>query len=257
MDCKMVFFDVDGTLTSHEDGRIPEDTRAAIRALQRNGIKVGAATGRPLSMCRELSQLGIDTVITANGGYAKHKDEVIHKLPMKLDYLRDVFEFAQMQNHGLSFYTEDFCMNGVQDAEILRALKETLFLSEYPAVNPLIYTEEVYLMCLYGTDDMASTYIEKFPHLSFRRWHPYVLSVLQEEVSKSVAILKVIRHLGIAASEVVAFGDGENDIDMLDMAGLGIAMGNAGDRLKQSADFVTRSSSEGGIEYALKKYGII
>lgn len=55
----------------------------------------------------------------------------------------------------------------------------------------------------------------------------------------------------------IAFGDGENDIDMLEFVGLGIAMGNGSERLKEAADFVTKKSSEDGIEFALKKYGII
>lgn len=257
MDCKMVFFDIDGTLTSNIDGRIPDNTLEVIRELQRRGIRVGAATGRPLSMCDEIRNLGIDTLITANGGHAKHKDEVIHKLPMKQDHLRDVFQFAHSQNHALSFYTESFWMNGVQNDDILRALRETMSMGEYPPVDPLIYEQEVYLMCLYGADDVASTYMERFPHLQFLRWHPYVLSVLQEEVSKSRAITKVLQYFDIDASEVIAFGDGENDIDMLEYVGLGIAMGNGRDRLKQSADFVTKASSEDGIGYALRQYGVI
>jgi hydroxymethylpyrimidine pyrophosphatase-like HAD family hydrolase len=84
-----------------------------------------------------------------------------------------------------------------------------------------------------------------------------VLNVLQEEVSKSLAIMKTLDFFGIDKSEAIAFGDGENDIDMLELVGLGIAMGNGNEKLKTVADFVTKPSSEDGIDYALKKYGII
>lgn len=257
MNCKIVFFDVDGTLTHYKDGGIPRSTKEAIRALKDRGIKVAAATGRPLSMCHEVRELGIDTFITANGGYAKHKDEVIHKMPMKKEVIREVYDFAHSENHGLSFYTEDFFMNGVRNKEILKALKETLFLKDYPAIDREIYTKEVYLMCLYAADETVAKYIQKFPHLTFHRWHPFVLNVLQENVAKSLAILKMLQYFGIDPSEAVAFGDGENDIDMLEMAGLGIAMGNANEKVKRAADFVTKKSSEDGIEFALKKVGII
>ena len=257
MDYKIVFFDVDGTITDHKDGSISNSTKEAIKALKNKGLRVVAATGRPLSMCEEIRELGIDTFITANGGYVKHDQEVIHKVPMDKSNIQEVFEFANTQNHALSFFTADFSMNGVKDNQILKALKETLSLNDYPVINSLIYHQEVYLMCLYATDETVEKYIYKFPHLIFSRWHPFVLNVLQEEVSKSLAIIKVLQYFGIDKSEAIGFGDGENDIDMLELVGLSVAMGNGNEKIKKVADFVTKKSSEDGIEFALKKYGII
>lgn len=257
MNYKIVFFDVDGTITHHEDGSISTNTKEAIKALINKGLRVVAATGRPLSMCEEIRELGIDTFITANGAYAKHNREVIHKVPMDKRVIQEVFDFAYAENQGLSFFTEDFSMNGVKDTEIVKALKETLSLNIYPAINKLIYNQEVYLMCLYATDETVEKYIQKFPYLTFKRWHPFVLNVLQEEVSKSLAIIKVLQYFDIDKSEAIAFGDGENDIDMLELVGLGVAMGNGNEKLKTIADFITKKSSEDGIEFALKKYGVI
>lgn len=257
MNCKIVFFDVDGTITSYQDGTISDSTKKAIKVLKNNGIKVVAATGRPLSMCKELVELGIDTFITANGGYVKHNEKVIHKIPMDKKVMLDVIEFAIKENHALSYYTEDFSMNGIKDLKILKALKETLSLSEYPNTNTLICDEEVYLMCLFANDEDVLKYKNRFPHLTFKRWHPYVLNVLQHDVSKSIAILKVLDYFGIDRSDSVAFGDGENDVDMLELVGVGIAMGNGNEKLKKIADFVTKKSCEDGIEFALKKYGLI
>ena len=257
MNYKIVFFDVDGTITHHEDGSISSKTKEAIIALKSKGLRVVAATGRPLSMCKEIKELGIDTFITANGAYVKHEQTVIHKVPMDNKILQEVAEFASTENQDLSFFTKEFSMNGVKDIETLKALKETLSLNDYPAINHLIYNQEVYLMCLYADDETVEKYIRNFPHLTFKRWHPFVLNVLQEEVSKSLAIIKVLQYFKIDKSEAIAFGDGYNDIDMLEFVGLGIAMGNGNENLKQVADFVTKKSSEDGIDYALKKFGII
>ena len=257
MDYKIVFFDVDGTITSELDGTIPNSTKKAIKALLNNGIKVVAATGRPLSMCNELIALGIETFITANGGYAKHKDQVIHKIPLDINVIKEVVEFASKENHALSYYTEEFSMNGVRDLTIMNTLKETLFLTEYPTINSTILGEEVYLMCLFANDTDVQKYKNQFPQLTFKRWHPYIVNVLQQDLSKSIAILKVLEYFGFHQSEAVAFGDGENDIDMLEFVGLGIAMGNASERVKSFANDVTKKSSENGIEYALQKYGLI
>lgn len=257
MNYKIVFLDVDGTITHHEDGSIPASTKAAIRSLQNKNIHVVAATGRPLSMCEEIRELGVDTFITANGGYVKHNHEVIHKVAMAPQTVQSVYEFAQTEQHGLSFYTESFCMNGIKNSDISIALKETLALTEYPTINPLIYQEEVYLLCLFASDSHVEKYIQLFPHLTFKRWHPFVLNVLQEDVSKSLAIKKVLEFFAVEPHDAIAFGDGENDIDMLELAGLGIAMGNGSEKLKKSADYITKKSNEDGIDYALKKFGVI
>ncbi|MEH7321246.1 Cof-type HAD-IIB family hydrolase, partial [Priestia megaterium] len=248
---------VDGTLTHHENGSISGKTIEIIKSLKDKGIKVVAATGRPLSMCEEIKQLGIDTFITANGAFTIHNQEIIHKLSMDKRIVQEVFEYAAAENHGLSFYTKEFSMNGVKDENILKALRETLSLNNYPATNQLIYNEEIYLMCLYANDEVVEQYTKKFPHLMFKRWHPFVLSILQEDITKSLAILKVLEYFGIERSEAIAFGDGENDIDMLELVGLGIAMGNGHEKLKMAADFVTKKSGEDGIEFALKEYEVI
>ncbi|MGG0540868.1 Cof-type HAD-IIB family hydrolase [Priestia aryabhattai] len=257
MSYKIVFFDVDGTLTHHENGTISSKTREIVKSLKHKGLKIVAATGRPLSLCEEIRELGIDTLITANGAFTVHDEKVIHKLSMDKDVAREVFEYAASQNHGLSFYTKELSMNGVTDDNILKALKETLSLNDYPQMNERIYDEDIYLMCLYGDDRTAEHYAQRFPHLLFKRWHPFVVSVLQEEITKSVAILKVLDYFNIHQSEAIAFGDGENDIDMIELASLGIAMGNGSDKLKNAADFVTKKSGEDGIEFALKKFKVL
>ncbi len=257
MNYKIVFFDVDGTLTHHEDGSISSNTRTAIKRLKEKGIIVAAATGRPLSLCDDIRNLGIDTLITANGGYAKHHETVIHKVSMNQELLKAVSDFALSHNHGMAFFTEEFRTNGVKNIRILQALKETLGLEDYPIASINIHEEEVYLTCLYADEEAVEMFTHKFPQLTFSRWHPYIVNVLQEEVSKSRAILKVLDHFNIDPSEAIAFGDGENDIDMLELVGLGIAMGNGHDQLKRIADFVTKKSSEDGIYYALNELGII
>lgn len=257
MNYKIAFFDIDGTLKDYQDESISKSTKTAIIELKHKGIKLVAATGRPLSMCDEIRELGIDIFITSNGGYVKHGNKVIHKVPMDSVILQEVIEFARTETHGLSFYTEKLSMNEVKEPRILAALKETLSLNEYPTNNPLIHHEEVFLLCLFADDEMAKKYIHRFPHLSFKRWHPYILNVLHKEVSKSLAIESVLQYFNMDRSEAIAFGDGDNDIDMLELVGLGIAMGNGSERLKAAADFVTKEASNNGIEYALRKFQII
>ncbi|WP_210607969.1 Cof-type HAD-IIB family hydrolase [Priestia flexa] len=257
MSCKIIFFDVDGTLTHHKSGEIPESTKRAISLLRNLGIIIVAATGRPLSMCEELKELGIDVFITANGGYVTYQNEVIHKVSMSKSNVKELVGFSDSKQHALSFYTKGFHMNGVQEEGVLAALFETLSLQTYPDTHPSIYEEEIYLLCLFGTDEVVDQYKMRFPHYTFRRWHPYVVNVLETDVSKSQAIVKVLEYFKIHPSEAMAFGDGDNDIDMLETVGIGVAMENGSQSLKEIADFVTKKSDEDGVEFALRHYNLI
>ncbi|QDQ00924.1 Cof-type HAD-IIB family hydrolase [Lysinibacillus fusiformis] len=257
MDCKIVFFDVDGTLINYEDGSIVKSTISALEILKSKGIRLVAATGRPLSMCQELIALGIDTFITANGAYVKHQNQVIHKMPLAQNIVQTVKEYADANNESLTFFTEQLSMNGVHNPATLKAMNETLSLYDYPMINEEILNQEVYLMCLYVDEQMEKKYTIQFPNLKFERWHPNIVNVLQGDVSKSIAVKAVLRYFQLDAHEAIAFGDGDNDIDMLEQVGYGIAMANGSNALKSSADFVTKKSSEEGIDYALRKLQLI
>lgn len=259
MEYKIVFFDVDGTLISEVDGSIPLSTKESIGKLIERGIKVVVATGRPYSLCEEFKEMGIDTIISANGALIKCKDSIIYKSVLSSETVQDISAFAQMNGHGISYFTEQFVMNGIgiNNERTMNALRETLSLTQYPKKIASL-TEEVFCVCLYVDDGEIQKFLERFPRLRFERFHGYVVNVLEEtEVSKSAAIKRVLDHFDICRSEAIAFGDGGNDLDMLEYVGLGIAMENGEERLKQRADFITKRASEGGISYALKKYGVI
>lgn len=257
MDYKIVFFDIDGTLVNYEDGRMQESTRNAIQQLKNKGIHIVAATGRPLSMCQDLRYVGIETFITANGAYVKHQDRIIHKIPVAKEVVQVVKAFADENKQSLSFFTETLSMNKVQEEGTLKAMKETLSLREFPVINEDIVTQEVYLMCLYGDEDIEKKYASAFPHLLFKRWHPYITNILQHDVSKSIAVQAVLDYFNLSSEEALAFGDGDNDIDMLEKVGFGIAMGNGSEAIKNAAKYVTKKSTANGIEYALRELQII
>lgn len=131
---KIVFFDVDGTLVSEIDRSIPLSTIEAIEKLIERGIKVVVATGRPHNLCEEFKSMGIDTFISANGALIKCKDNVIYKSMLSTETVRDVSAFAELNGHGMSYFTELITMNGMgsEDERVMKALKETLSLTQYP-----------------------------------------------------------------------------------------------------------------------------
>lgn len=256
---RIVFFDVDGTLLRETDRSLSSATADSIRELIHKGIRVVLVTGRPYSLCEEFIDLGIDTIISANGALIKIGDEIIHKSVLSGEMVRELSEFAELNNHSISYFTESFAMNGVcaTDVRVLGALQETLGVMHSPQKMDSL-EQEVVCMCLYADETEAEKFQARFSSLRFVRFHPYVSNVLEEnEVSKSAAAARVLDYLHLTREEAMAFGDGENDIDLLEFVGLGIAMGNGGERLKQSADYVTLKASEDGITHALKKFRLI
>lgn len=256
---KIVFMDVDGTLLSEKDRSLSPSTEESIRKLVRRGIQVVLVTGRPYNLCGDFRKLGIDTMISANGALIKSGEEVIHKSVLSARMVKEFSEFAELNGSSISYFTESFEMNGLctTDVRVIDALRDTLGLMEYPlSISSL--EQEVYCICLYADQDEVEKFQSRFPALKFVKFHPYVSNVLEEnEVSKSIAAGKVLDHLNISKEEAMAFGDGENDIDLLEYVGLGIAMGNGKERVKQSADYVTLRASEDGITHALRKFKII
>jgi len=257
MDCKIVFFDVDGTLINYEDGCIESTTKNALHKLKNKGIRLVAATGRPLSMCHSLQELGIETFITANGAYVQHKDKIIYASPITQEIVQSVKAFADDNHHSLSFFTDQLSMNGMHQPKTLQAMKETLSLVEYPPMDDNILNKQVYLMCLYVNNQDEQKYITQFPHLTFERWHPMITNVLQVEVSKSIAVEAVLQYFKLRPEEAIAFGDGDNDIEMFKQVGYSVAMGNGSKALQNIADMITMKSAEDGVDYALRKLQLI
>ncbi|PFJ24940.1 HAD family hydrolase [Bacillus anthracis] len=256
---KVVFFDVDGTLLSEIDRSMHESTKEAIQRLIEKGIHVVVTTGRPYSLCAQFKEMGIHTIISANGAHIKCGETVIHKSVLSSEIVHDISEFAELHGHSISYFTEGFAMNGIasNNERVIQALSETLHLKEYPEKSKDL-SKEIYCLCLYADEMESQKFIEKYPMLTFERFHGYVINVLEDsKVSKLTAIQKVLEHLSICKSEAIAFGDGRNDIEMLQYVGLGIAMGNSGGKLKTRADFVTKKANEGGILCALEKFHVV
>ena len=254
---KILFFDVDGTITSEIDGSISESTKVAIKKLIQNGYHVVAATGRPLSMCHEIADLGIETFISANGAYVKHQNQCIHKIVVPETIVQELINFSSEHQHPLAFYSESYKIGEVRNEQLLKVLYDLFKLEAFPPTIDKNYLGETYLLCIFVNEENLQQYTQQFPHLVFQRWHPMVVNALHEEVSKSVAIEKVLTYFGYTKEQAVAFGDGENDIDMLELVDLSIAMGNAKEHIQQKADYVTTKSSEGGIAKALERFGFI
>jgi hydroxymethylpyrimidine pyrophosphatase-like HAD family hydrolase len=114
-------------------------------------------------------------------------------------------------------------------------------------------SETVYQIIAIMPGEMDTTVGELLPHCRLPRWHPYFTDIVAHDNSKARGMEAICRHFGIRQEETLAFGDGANDIEMLEWAGIGVAMGNAADGVKQHADRVTSDVDHEGIEMAVNE----
>jgi len=254
---KIVFFDIDGTLLDH-DKQLPAKTKEAVQLLRDKGVYTAIATGRAPFMFEGLrKELDIHSFVSFNGQYVVFEDEVIYLNPLAADSLERLNKYAGEQGHSLVYMTEEIMKaNRPDDTYVEESLSTLKF--PYPGIGPDFYKEnDLYQTLIFCEEAEEESYRKYFPEFTFIRWHPYSLDILPAGGSKAEGIKKMMERLNFKMEDVYAFGDGLNDIEMLELAGTGVAMGNALPPVKEIADMVTTDVAEGGIYLALKKLELI
>ncbi|RIW29492.1 Cof-type HAD-IIB family hydrolase [Bacillus salacetis] len=254
---KIVFFDIDGTLLDHEK-KLPDATKKGIRMLQENGTYVAIATGRAPFMYESLrKELGVESFVSFNGQYVVFENEVIYKNPLDRKELVDLLGTANENSHPVVHLNEKTMKANIHHHPFIEESMASLKFP-HPDFQPDFYSDkEIYQSLLFCREGDEAVYREKFAKFNFIRWHQYSMDILPSGGSKAEGIKKMIEKLDFDISEVYAFGDGLNDIEMIDAVGTGIAMGNAVKEVKEHADFITKPVDEDGIYLGLKELSLI
>ena len=117
--------------------------------------------------------------------------------------------------------------------------------------------EKVYQLNVFVSEEEEGDFMQLMPNSKTARWTSHFTDIIPKDGGKNKGIDAIINHFGIKLEETMAFGDGGNDIDMLKHAGIGIAMENARDDVKEIADFITTSVDDDGVTNALKHYNVL
>lgn len=253
---KAVFLDFDGTTFSHYTNRIPESTIEAIKLLNKKGILSFLATGR----CKkemtwfDISRLELTGSILNNGQLAITNDEkIIYDEPIKeplKSKLIDIFNEKKLPIYLLTY--DDIFINYVADNVIETQNKVS---SVVPPVKEY-KGQNIYMASAFFTNEEEK---KEFYCLdaNITCWQEGAIDIVPKGSSKCNGIDEVIKYYGIDISETMAFGDGENDIEMIKHCCVGVAMGNGKDIIKANADYITDDIDEDGIYNALKYYNLI
>lgn len=254
---KAAFFDVDGTLVSHTSKTVPAGTRAALAALRQKGVKLIVATGRHIMELGRLpvSDLTFDGYVTLNGQLCLNGDRTsYHEMPFRAPetaLLADMFarkEIPIMLIERDRMYI-NFVNDGVRktQAEISSPVPQ---LGEYAGAK-------IYQAIAFVDPAVGQELSGRLSECRITRWNGNAVDIISKGGGKVRGIQAFLEQNGIKREEIIAFGDGENDMEMLEFAGIGVAMGNAGESVKAAADYVTSDVDEDGIFRALKALDIL
>lgn len=254
----VVFFDIDGTLLTH-DKKLPASTKEAIFSLKSLGHVVAIATGRAPFMFDDLrKELEIDTYVSYNGQYVVVNGEVLYTNPLQISSLVKLTETALSNNHPVVFMDHEDMKANVPEHAYIKESIETLKISKFPTHDPLYYEgRDLYQTLLFCPEGEEKQYEEAFSDFDFIRWHPVSVDVLPKNGSKAMGIAKVVEKLGFSSEKQYAFGDGLNDLQMLSTIVNSVAMGNGEEEIKSVAKYVTKSVEEDGILHGLQMVGLL
>ncbi|PQC52341.1 Cof-type HAD-IIB family hydrolase [Enterococcus faecalis] len=264
---KLVAIDLDGTLLNSQK-EISLRNKQALMAAKQAGVKVVICTGRPLAAIGPyLEELGLqdegDYSITFNGGLVQKNDTgaIIEKTLMPLEAIHELYQLATTLNMPFDVLSDEVVMqlpSSPNYPSIYSSLNKLLTFESYKLeeLTPnriynkvVVAIDEAYLN--ERIKEIPASFYERFEIIKTRN---NLLEFMPKGITKAYGISLLAKDLGIRAEEIMTLGDEENDLPMIEYAGLGVAMANAIPLVKEAADVVTDTNDQDGVAKAVEKY---
>lgn len=259
---KALFFDIDGTLVSFSRHRIPDSAISAIRMAKQAGKLIFISTGRPPQLIDNLHEIEdlIDGYVSTNGAncYTNGGETLLLRYISEQD-VRKMFRFAKERGFAAMFVGLNNIFTANRDEKLDTVLGNLLNLPELYNCDDIeqIVKDKITQISPIVSPEEEPEIMSQLDSCSSCRWIPLFMDVVPKGTDKARGIEAVIRHYGITSDECMSFGDGGNDIAMLEYAGIGVAMGNASEEVRNAADYVTTSVDDDGIYNAMRHFGVI
>jgi cof-like hydrolase len=266
MSKKLLALDIDGTLTNTQKDITPATLEKIIEA-QEKGHIVAIASGRPLPGIRKIADtIELDRfggyVLAFNGGRIVDYStgEVVYQAVLDNDVVRDIYDYCLKAGCGMVTYDGDRVITGT-DIDGYMTFEASINHMEIMRIdNFRKYIDFPLNKCLLTADPDKAEKIEqelaeKFgDQLNIFRSEPYFVEIMPPNVHKATSLEKLLEVLDMDRKDLVACGDGYNDLTMIEYAGVGVAMANAQDIVKEHADYITLSNDEDGLVPVVDKF---
>ncbi len=255
---KCVFFDIDGTLLNPETRSIPASTLASLKALRSKGVKLFVATGRFPAMTTFLEEFfPFDGFVTLNGQLAVDRNgTVLHRMAHDPEDIRTLVDLVKANPFPCLIIEEKQCFYILES----QAIKDHFAWAGLPAPGPYDLSRlenHPVLQFLAYINHEDTGCLAPLKHIAITGSGVGICDIIPEHGGKDVGLAAVAKHYGWNRNEIMVFGDGNNDSQMLAWAGIGVAMGNGTAPAKDAADYVTTPVGEDGIKNALLHFGVL
>lgn len=264
---RVIALDLDGTLTNH-DKVVTSRTRQALLQAQEEGAIIVLASGRPtygitpVAECLELDKRG-GYILSYNGGNIVNAQtgEKLFSQFLPDTVIPVLYQYAKEHQHALLGYAGN---------EIITEMPEDQYVKEESRINKMnirkvdnlteaLEPHPTKLLMTGDPSDMLKAEQELVgilgEQMDIFRSAPFFLELVPKGIDKAQSLLRLLSKINLTSADMIAFGDGYNDLSMLKLAGMGVAMANAAPEVRAEADYVTLSNEEDGVAAALKHFG--
>lgn len=273
---KVIFLDIDGTLTEPGSNVPPRTAQQAIREAREAGHRVFLCTGRNYEMLSPLLQYGFDGVVASAGGYIRYQDQVVYDCPMTEEQRQTAMEI--LKEHGIyrtvecldGSYTDEEFKEFLRDhageggnSELLRwreQIEKSLNILPMKAYQGQpVYKIVIMSPSREQLEEPRRVLADSFEFCIQEGQNQGFINgeVINRKFDKGRAVMRVCRYLGVPLKDSVAVGDSMNDKEMLQTAGISICMENGSEKLKEIADDICPSVGQDGIWKAFRKHGLM
>ncbi len=254
---RIIFFDIDGTLIDMGKKEASAKTLEALRRLKEKGVILCLATGRgPLTLPR-LDGVEFDAFLTFNGSYCFDRSGTIFSDPLPKEDVQTILENAAALGRPVSIATRDRMAANGKDEDLIQyyafAKREVEVAKDFDQVAK----QEVYQVMLGCREAERPLLLQGTHRAKIAAWWDRAVDVIPADGGKGEGIRRMLEHYHLEPAAALAFGDGDNDLEMLQAVGHGVAMGNASPQLKTAADDVCAPVGEDGVYHYCLAHGLI
>ena len=258
---KAIFLDFDWTLFDHKTRSFNEAGVKALNEAHEKGILLIIDSARTYHSLRGLGtfeKIPFDGFVVSNGGAAFTKEKTLYADFMEDEAKEEVIRYLDERGIGYNLICQFDSFIQERDPAIIKDFYSVWY-EPYPRpISEHKGEKALAIQALMGREeDEGLKAICRKHGLRFDRFANNAVELTATEFLKSKGVLTMYHHLGLKPEEAMAFGDGSNDHEIIQMAGIGVAMGNAEEALKAKADYVTAECDKGGIAQALRHFGVI
>lgn len=254
---KAIFFDIDGTLISSRHPRMKASTIQVLKQLRHQGIYLFIASGRHVQELEELhldDDFHFDGYLLLNGGYCFNDEAVIYENRIDVNDVINICQVIDKYRFPALFIEKERMYVNFIDERVIKA--QQAINTSIPPASDYVDVSKIIQIDPYVNASQLEMIMKVTTNCKSTKWHDEAYDIVALSSGKKSGIEAFMKYYGLQKAETVAFGDGENDLEMFEAVGLSVAMGNSEKNIKDQADLICDNVDGLGICSVMEQLGL-